>query len=88
MNRSSRPRRVTIERIELDLRGLAPADAEATARAVGPALARSLAGMPVRIDSTERIEAGRIASPRAPQAEALAAEIALRIAQRMGGRDD
>ena len=88
MNRSSRPRRVTIERIELDLRGLAPADAEATARAVGPALARTLAGIPVRIGSTEHIEAGRIASSHAPQAEALAAEIALRIAQRMSGRDD
>jgi len=36
-------RRVRIDRLELDMRGIAPGTAEAAARALGPAIARELA---------------------------------------------
>ena len=88
MSRSSRVRHLRIERIELDFRGVAPAAAEAAARAVGPALARALAGSPIGIGSTERVEAGAIASAHLPGAETLAAGIAQRIAQHIRGRKD
>lgn len=44
MNAPSQPgRRLRIDRLELDLRGIAPATAEAAARLLGPALAKALA---------------------------------------------
>ena len=42
MIRSSRARRLTIERIELDCRDMSAASAEAMAHALGPALERAL----------------------------------------------
>lgn len=74
------PRRVRIERVELDLRGIAPATAEAAARALGPALLEALASEPGRFAAAGRIDAGRIASAAAPRAESLAHDIARRIA--------
>jgi len=88
MKRSTRTQRLRIERIELDFRGVAPAAAEAAARALGPALARSLAGSPVRTGSAERIEAEVVASPRAPEVGTLANDIAQSIARRIRGRND
>ena len=75
------PRRhLRIERLELDLRGIAPATAEAAARALGTALAQALAPHHGQIAPAERIDAGRIASPASPGAHDLATHIAQRIA--------
>lgn len=81
MNAPSPPgRRLRIDRLDLDLRGIAPAIAEAAARALGPALAQALAPQHGHIAPAERIDAGRIASPPSPGAHELAARIAQRIA--------
>ena len=89
--------RLRIGRLDLDLRGVAPATAEAAARALGPALARALtsrspdSGFGIRdsgfetrdsrFRSADRIDAGRIESPASPDAHDLAARLAQRIAQ-------
>jgi len=86
MNGASKPRRLTIERIELDCRGMSAASAEAMARALGPALERALAAVHLRGDPAARIDAGAIS--HAPTSEALARAIAERIGQRLRGRDD
>ena len=75
----ARRRRLRIDRLELDLRGIAPATAEAATRALGPALADALAPHHAHIAPAERIDAG-IASPASPGAHDLAASIARRIA--------
>ena len=81
MNSDAGPRRrLRIGRIELDLRGISPATAEATARALGPALAHALSPREVRPGPAGRIDAGRLASPASPAAQGLAADIARRIA--------
>jgi hypothetical protein len=83
--------RLRIGRLDLDLRGVAPATAEAAARALGPALARVLTqsrdlgfgirdSRPAVRGALDRIEAGRIDSPASPDARDLAARIAQRIA--------
>lgn len=77
-------RRLRIERLELDLRGVPPATAEAAARALGPALARalgqSLATAPLQQAPADRIDAGRLAMPGSPGPLELATGIAQRIA--------
>jgi hypothetical protein len=80
-----RLRRLHIDRLQLDLRGVTPQTAEAAARALGPALARALAADPRAVAPAERIDAGRIASPALPSAHELAAGIAERVARRMRG---
>jgi len=81
MNAPSPPRRrLRIDRLELDLRGIAPATAHAAARALGPALAHALASHHAHIGPADRIDAGRIVSPALPGAHDLAAGIAQRIA--------
>lgn len=77
---SAQRRRVRIDRLELDLRGIAPATAQAAARALGPALAKALAPHHAHLAPADRIDAGRIASAAAPSAHDLAAGIAQRIA--------
>ena len=72
-------RRLRIERLELDLRGIAPDTAQAAAHALGPALARALAAHHGQVAAAERIDAGRITSPASPAAPDLAAHIAQRI---------
>jgi hypothetical protein len=79
-------RRLHIDRLELDLRGVAPATAEAAARALGPALAQALVPLDGNVAPAERIDAGRIASPASPSASDLAAGIAQRIARSVRGR--
>ncbi|HUG24241.1 hypothetical protein [Piscinibacter sp.] len=79
------PRRVHIDRLELDLRGISAETAEAAARALGPALAQALASHRAGIAGTERVDAGRIASPAAPDARHLATGIARRVAQSLRG---
>jgi hypothetical protein len=80
-----RTRRVHIDRLDLDLRGITPEAARAAAHALGPALARALAtgGAPPR--SRERIDAGRIASPASADGPRLATDIAERIAKHARG---
>lgn len=78
-------RRVHIDRIDLDLRGLSPAKANEVARALGPALARALAGATARIEPAERIDAGTIRASPAAEAHALTAAMATRIARKVGG---
>jgi hypothetical protein len=84
-------RRIHIDRLELDVRGIAPAAAEGAARALGPALTRALAGGNVgvtrdgRAAHTERADAGRLVAPSAsPEAGDLAALVAARIATIIG----
>lgn len=77
-------RRLRIDRLELDLRGVPPATAEAAVRALGPALARALAPHEVRPRPAERIDAGRVETTAAPATHELAAGIAQRIAGSIG----
>jgi hypothetical protein len=76
--------RLRINRLSLDLHGIAPATAEDVARTLGPALGAALgaalAPHRAHIASTDRIDAGRITSPAAPGAPDLTATIARRIA--------
>jgi hypothetical protein len=74
-------RRLRVGRLDLDLRGIAPATAEAAARALGPALAHALTSHRPLGPGADRIEAGRIESPASPDAHDLAAGIARRIAR-------
>lgn len=78
-------RRLHIERLELDLRGVAPGTAEAAVRLLGPAVARALAGRRVGAASTERIDAGRISLAGAVDAGTLASQLAQRIASKTSG---
>jgi len=69
-----------IDRLALDLHGVAPATAAAVARALGPALGAALAPRHGHIATADRIDAGRIASPASPGTHDLATSIARRIA--------
>lgn len=71
-------RRVQIDRLELDLRGIDPQVAEAAVRLFGPALQAELARGIERRGNAAHIDAGRIA-PEA-QAGALAERLAQRVA--------
>jgi hypothetical protein len=73
-------RRLRIDRLELDLRGIGPGTADSAARALGPALARALASHRAPATGARRIDAGRIASKPSPVAHDLASNIAQRIA--------
>jgi hypothetical protein len=88
MNTPSRPsRRIRIDRLELDLRGIAAGTADAAARALGPALADALASQKVQTASAGRIDAGRIVSPASPDAHDLARAVARRIAHTIRRED-
>ena len=78
-------RRLRIERLEIDLRGIAPATAETAARALGPALARALESSRAPITPADRLDAGRITSTATPDAGDLASGIAKRIARTLRG---
>ena len=80
-------RRLRIERLELDARGVDPAVAEAATRALGPALARTLASHRLNVASADRIDAGRFASPVPTGAPDLALGIAQHIARTLRGGD-
>ncbi len=85
MNGSAPKRRVHIDRIELDLRGLSPAKAREAARALGTALARALAGSAHRIAPAERLDAGTVRTLSTAEAHTLTTAIANRIARKVGG---
>jgi hypothetical protein len=71
-------RRIHIERLELDLRGIDPKTAEAATRRLGPSLERALAERRGRFDSAPRTDAGSI-SP-AGESHDVASALAHRIA--------
>lgn len=73
--------RIVIDRLDLDLRGIDPATAQAAARLLGPALSRALQQRDFTTRSTERLDAGRIDTPASPQPAALATRIARQIAR-------
>jgi hypothetical protein len=75
-------RRLHIDRLELDLRGVDPAVAEAAVRLLGPALQAQLAHAQGPLASAARIDAGRVAASSEPQA--LANGLAQRIARSAG----
>lgn len=74
-------RRIVIESLHLDLRGIDPATAQAAARLLGPALSRALQQRDLTTRSVDRLDAGRIDSPASPQPAELAAHIARQIAK-------
>lgn len=74
-------RHIVIDRLDLDLRGIDPATAQAAARLLGPALSRALQQRDFSTRSMDRLDAGRIDSPASPQPAALAARIARQIAR-------
>jgi hypothetical protein len=73
-------RRISIDRLDLDLRGIDPAVAEAAVRRLGPALQEQFAERHGAINSAARIDAGGIAPVSEPRA--LANRLAQRIVQR------
>lgn len=81
----NRPRRVHIDRLELDLRGISPATAEAAAHALGPALAQALAAHRAGIASAAHVDAGRLTCPASPSPHGLADGIAGRVARTLRG---
>ena len=78
--RRNAPRRIRIDRVDLDLRGIAPATAEAAARALGPALERELASRAGEIGASQRVDAGRLSVTASQDPVTLAQGIAQRIA--------
>ncbi len=83
---TGRPRqRLHIERLDLDLRGIAPETAQAIANALGPALARQLAQAPRSAKPAPHVDAGRLTSAASPDPAALAGRIARRIVARSTG---
>ena len=75
-------KRLVIERLELDLRGIPHATAEGAARRIGPALSRALAGRQLTATPAARVDAGSLAFGAAPDANVLAT----RLAQRLAGK--
>ena len=71
-------RRIAIDRLDLDLRGIDPAVAEAAVRKLGPALREHLASQGGGMVPAARIDAGTVAP--AADAERLANGLAQRIA--------
>jgi hypothetical protein len=79
-------RRVHIDRLELDIRGIAPADAEAVARLLGAALARTVARRRLAATAVDRLDAGRIETSHRRDPHALAERMAGHIVQRLGDK--
>jgi hypothetical protein len=71
-------RRISIDRLDLDLRGVDPDVAQAAVRLLGPALREQFAARQGPISAAASIDAGHIAPASEPHA--LANRIAQRIA--------
>ena len=80
MSADAAGRRVHIDRLELDLRGIAPATAAAVASALGPALAAALEEQRGHVRDAERVDAGRLTTSQTVAPRELATQIAGRIA--------
>lgn len=77
--------RLTIDRLELDLRGVPPAAAEAVARRLGPALAEAMRGHRLNPQAVQSLDLGHLAVPSSATPDAMAGQIAGRIAQKASG---
>src|SRR5262249_9805364 len=87
MSRSSMPRRrLRIGRLDLEMRGVDATQAEAAARALGPALAHAITSRGSLGADRERTAAGRVAMPASSASGDLAAVIARRIAAVLEGK--
>jgi hypothetical protein len=75
-------RRLRIERLDLDLRGIDATLARAAARQLGPALERALARRRLAPTTTTRLDAGRLDVAAGADAAALAIGVAERIASK------
>lgn len=85
MSTERRRQRLHIERLDLDLRGIAPETAQAIAQALGPAIARQLAQAPRSAQPAQHLDAGRLTSTASPDPAALAGRIARRVVARSTG---
>ena len=72
-------RRISIDRLDLDLRGVDPAMAEAAVRRLEPALREQLSRPGGEIGSVRHVDGGSVAPAR--DAQGLANGLARRIAQ-------
>ena len=75
-------KKVRIERLDLDVRGVPPAVAQAAARQLGPALARALTHRHLNARPTAQLDAGRLVVGANPGAAVLAHGVAKRIADK------
>ena len=73
-------KKLLIERLNLDLRGIAPVTARSAARLLGPALAQALGGRRLIDRPAPSIDAGRAGIETAHDATGLASHIARQIA--------
>jgi hypothetical protein len=78
-------KRLLIDRLDLDLRGVSPANAENVARLLGPALAQAMRGRQIGRSSAQEIDAGRFSVSAAQEPGELATWIAQRIADKTSG---
>lgn len=81
---STSVRRLHIEHLDLDLRGMAPHAAEAAARLLKPALVQALAGRRIEAISAKRVDVERITLAGAEAPHAVAYQLARRIADTLG----
>lgn len=75
-------KRLVIDRLDLDLRGVSPATAQAVARLLGPALARAMRGRQIDASPDHQIDAGRLGVASATEPGGLATQIAERVAHK------
>jgi hypothetical protein len=75
-------KRIAIERLELDLRGVPHATAAAAARQIGPALAQAFGDRQLATTSAASIDTGRVALGVTPDANAIATHVARQIASK------
>jgi hypothetical protein len=78
-------KRLLIDRLDLDLRGVSPANAESVARLLGPALAQAMRGQQIGRSPGQDIDAGRFSVSTTPEPGELAAQIAQRIVDKTSG---
>ena len=69
--------RLRIDRLDVDLRGIDPAMAQASVRLLGPALVKALGGYHGQITPAEHIDAGHLTT----QPSARPADVASQLAQ-------
>jgi hypothetical protein len=78
-------KKLSIERLNLDLRGVSPATARTVAQLLGPALAQALAGRRLIDRPAASIDTGRTGIETAHDSSRLASHIARQIAARTSG---
>jgi hypothetical protein len=78
-------KRLSIERLDLDLRGISPATARSAARLLGPALMQAMAGRRLIAKPAASIDAGRTGIDAPHDSTALASRIARQIAAKTSG---